>query len=68
MAPVVVRPYTGSWHTGVDFYKDWRKQWYQAAPLPEWARQVHSWYQLHINSPEDELRVKYRDLVQYGRD
>ena len=68
LAPVVVRPYTGSWHAGVDFYKDWRKEWYQAPPLPEWARQVHAWQQLHINSPEDELRVKYRDLVQYGRD
>ena len=68
LKPIVVRPYTGTWHAGVDFYKQWRKTWYEAPPLPAWARQVHSWQQIHINSPEDELRVRYRDLVQYGQD
>jgi hypothetical protein len=70
--PIVVQPYTGSWHHGADCYKTWRKTWpasgYDSHKLPDWARQVHSWQQIHLNSPEDELQVKYRDLVQYGRD
>jgi len=68
LKPIVVRPYCGTWHAGIDFYKKWRETWYKPPSLPTWAREVHSWQQLHVNSPEDELRVQYRDLVQYGKD
>ena len=66
--PIVVKPYVGSWHHGADVYKAWRKTWFVPPKLPPWASHVHSWQQIHINSPEDELRVPYRDLVQYGKD
>ena len=68
--PVVLQPYQGSWHQGVDCYKAWRKTWHpgRAEGMPHWINRVHSWQQIHINSPEDDLRVKYRDLVQYGLD
>jgi hypothetical protein len=36
--------------------------------VPAWAADVHSWQQIHINSPEDELRCRYTDLVKYGED
>ena len=26
---------------------------------PAWAREPHAWQQIHINSPEDELRVRF---------
>ena len=68
LKPIVVQPYSGTWHAGVDCYKKWRETWYKPPPLPTWAQEVHSWQQIHINSPEDELRVPYRDLVQYGKD
>jgi len=65
---VVLQPYVGTWHRGADCYKTWRKTWYSPPPTPDWAREVHSWHQIHINSPEDELRCPYKDLVQYGKD
>ena len=35
---------------------------------PTWAANPHSWQQIHINSPEDELRMRFEDLVEIGRD
>lgn len=67
--PVVLQTYKGTWHKGVDCYKRWRKTWFRPPPgKPEWVNRVHAWQQIHINSPEDELRCRYADLVQYGRD
>ncbi len=66
--PVVLRPYAGTWHQGADCYRQWRKTWYRQPPAPAWARDVFSWHQIHINSPEDELRFQYKDLVRYGAD
>lgn len=67
--PIVMQPYQGTWHKGVDCYKRWRKTWFQPPPgKPVWTNRVHAWQQIHINSPEDELRCRYADLVRYGRD
>jgi len=66
--PVVLQPYAGTWHKGADCYKKWRKTWFTAPAKPTWVTKVHAWQQIHINSPEGELRCRYTDLVQYGRD
>ena len=66
LSPIVLNPYKGSWQYGVDNYKAWRKTWFKYPNTPQWAKEVHSWQQLHINSPEDELRCQYKDLVKYG--
>lgn len=68
LSPIVFKPYTGSWQYGVDVYKKWRKTWFHSPQTPQWAQEVHSWQQVHINSPEDELRCQYKDLVKYGED
>jgi Domain of unknown function (DUF6259) len=68
LAPIVVSPYAGQWTRGVDRYKEWRKTWHRPPQTPDWARDIHAWQQLHINSPEDELRCRYADLVRYGED
>ena len=65
---VVLKPYVGSWHSGADCYKDWSSKNLSYARPPSWAEKVHAWQQIHINSPEDELRCKYKDLVKYGED
>lgn len=68
LSPIVLNTYSGTWHKGADCYKAWRKTWFKPCPAPEWSKRVHSWHQIHINSPEDELRCRYTDLVKYGRE
>ena len=40
-----------------DIYKTWRNTWIKQAQPPAWASEPHAWQQIHINSPEDELRA-----------
>lgn len=66
LAPIILRCYDGDWHAGVDLYKQWRATWFKPPHLPDWVTQVHSWQQLQINSPEEEFRVPYTNLLSYG--
>lgn len=66
LAPVVIRPYSGDWHTGLDIYRDWRRTWFATPMIPEWARDVHSWLQLQVNGADRDYTIPYRDLVKYG--
>jgi hypothetical protein len=68
LVPVVLRAYKGDWHAGVDCYKEWRKTWFKEPHLPEWAKEVHSWTMLRMNTPEQDYGVHYTNLVQYGRE
>lgn len=61
--------YEGGWQKGADLYIAWRDGvWTDKPDLPAWAREPHAWQQLHINSPEDELRMRYADLPEIGRE
>jgi len=68
LVPVVMKCYTGDWHAGVDLYKQWRNTWFKPPHTPAWINDVHSWFQLQISSPEQDYRVKYKDIVQYGKE
>lgn len=68
LTPVAVEPYQGGWQQGVDIYTAWRNQWMKLPPLPAWAQEPHAWQQIHINSPEDELRIRFTDLIEIGKD
>jgi hypothetical protein len=68
LAPVVLRGYGGDWHAGVEAYKQWRAAWFKPARFPAWVEDVNSWQQLQINSPEQEYRVPYTHLIQYGEE
>lgn len=67
LAPVAMQFYNGDWHSGVDLYKTWRATWYKQPHLPAWIQDVHSWQQLQINSPEQDFRVPYTNLISYGQ-
>jgi hypothetical protein len=68
LTPVALEAYQGGWQAGVDIYKAWRDTWMKPPALPAWAREPHSWQQIHINSPEDELRVPFTELVHIGEE
>jgi hypothetical protein len=68
LAPVVLRPYPGDWHAGVDIYKQWRATWYKQARLPAWATDIHSWTEIQVNSPEEEYRIPYNQLAALGEE
>lgn len=65
---VALEAYRGTWHAGADLYKRWRASWLVEAIQPAWIRDPNAWQQVHLNSPEDELRIRYVDLVSFGED
>ncbi len=67
LSPIVFSPYKGSWHKGWDEYKKWFATWHKNPKLPAWANEVHSWFQLQMNSPEEEYRIKYKQLPEYAQ-
>lgn len=68
LAPVVLRGYNGDWHAGVDCYKEWRATWFKQPHLPPWIQDVNAWQQIQIDSPEQDYRVAYSHLVEYGQE
>lgn len=68
LAPVVLRGYQGDWHAGADCYREWRKTWFKEPHLPDWAKEVHSWTMLRMNTTEQDYGVPYTNFVQFGRE
>lgn len=68
LLPFVMDAYKGDWSTGVQCYMKLSETWNELPPSPAWSKDPHSWLQIHLNSPEDELRIKFRDLVKYGEE
>ena len=68
LAPVALCLYQGDWQDGANIFTTWRESWQPKSVLPDWVRDVHAWQQIHINSPEDELRIRFTDLVEVGRE
>lgn len=68
LVPVVMRGYKGDWHAGVDCYREWRNTWFKEPHLPAWAKEVHSWTMLRMNTTEQDYGVPYTNFVQYGRE
>jgi hypothetical protein len=66
LAPVVMRPYSGDWHVGLDIYSEWRRTWFGNPHIPAWVKDVNSWLQLQIDGAEQDYSIKYKDLVRYG--
>ena len=62
LTPIMIEPYQGTWHKGVDIYRKWRDSWSNPAKAPAWATEPHCWQQIQMNSPEDELRLRFTDL------
>lgn len=68
LMPVVLRCYEGDWHAGADLYKQWRATWFEPPHLPDWVKDVNSWQQIRLNSPEQDYLVPFTNLLEYGRE
>ncbi len=66
LAPIALECYDGDWHAGVDIYKKWRTSWFKEPSIPAWIKQVNSWQQLQIDSPVQDHRVPYTNLIFYA--
>ncbi len=73
LTPVALEAFTGGWQKGVDCYGRRRAAFSPTAEAPRWMKEPHAWLQLHVNSPEDELRMRFTELprvaeecVKYG--
>ncbi|HHU77725.1 MAG: DUF6259 domain-containing protein [Caldicoprobacterales bacterium] len=70
LTPVHIEAYKGDWKKGVDVYRRQRDnlwQWKKPAAA-KWVKRPHSWLQLHINSPEDELRMRFTELPKVAEE
>lgn len=69
LLPFFMEAYQGNWNTGASCYTKVSKAWNKyPETVPEWARKPHSWLQIQINSPEDELRMKFKDFPKIGEE
>ena len=69
LLPFGIEAYKGSWNTGTACYTKLSKSWNKLPDdIPGWAKDPHAWLQIHINAPDDELRVRYTDLPKIGED
>ncbi len=68
LVPIVMRGYKGDWHAGVDVYREWRDTWFKKPHLPDWAKEVHSWTMLRMNTPEEDYTISYKKFVEYGEE
>ncbi len=65
---VSLEGFVGGWQQGCDIYKRWAKDNLTPAVQPKWSANPHSWLQIHVNSPVDDLRVKFSDLPKYAKE
>ncbi len=68
LVPIVIQPYQGSWHKGVDKYRSWRTSWFTRPPTPAWVTAPHAWQQVQLNCAEDSLRYNYAELIEIGKE
>lgn len=68
LLPFAMEAYRGDWSVGAACYTKVSRTWNRLPVLPEWARNPHSWLQVHINSPEDELRMRFTELPKIGEE
>lgn len=67
LTPIAIEGYRGGWQQGADIYRSWREGRLPAPPRPSWVDEPHTWQQIQMNSPEEEYRFSFPELVDVGR-
>ena len=68
LTPLVIAPYRGGWGEGLASYQTWRAGPVHRRAPPAWADDIHSWQQIRMNSSEDRVLFRYRDLATLAAD
>lgn len=61
-APVVVRPYTGTWHQAAMRYRRWADTWFAPVERPAWVRDATGWQLVILKQQNGEIHWPYTDL------
>lgn len=62
LAPLVVRPYVGSWHEAALRYRAWADTWFQPVEPPAWLRDTSGWQLVILKQQNGEIHWPYTDL------
>ena len=68
LTPIVWQAYRGGTNDGVKAYRAWRDGLETPHKRPDWICEPHSWLQIQMNSPVDDLRYRFTDLPRIAAD
>lgn len=61
-APVVIRPYAGTWHEAATRYRNFAETWYSPVPRPAWVSDIGGWQLVILKQQNGEIHWPYTDL------
>ncbi len=70
-APVVVRPYAGTWHNAAARYRRWADAWFEPIEPPAWIRDASGWQLVILKQQNGEIHWPYTDfdkLIRLGQE
>ncbi|MBN2451115.1 MAG: hypothetical protein JXR77_12045 [Lentisphaeria bacterium] len=70
-APILLRPYAGTWHEAARRYRHWADTWYRPIPRPSWVRETGGWQLVILKQQNGEIHWPYTDigaLVELGKE
>lgn len=68
LSPIVVHPYDGDWHAGLDVYKQWRATWFGTPKTPRLGFGRPFLAATPDRWRRTGYRVPYREIVRYGEE
>lgn len=60
--PLMIYPYSGTWHAGADFYRSWFDTSMVLQQVPQWARNSAGWMLTIMKQQNEEIMWNYDDL------
>lgn len=65
--PQIIMPYSGTWHKGADFYRNWYNTATPLQDVPVWAQNSSGWMLTILKQQNDEIMWNYNDLAELNR-
>jgi hypothetical protein len=64
LPPVMVFPYSGSWHVAAHYYRAWSDSATPLGPVPDWARGASGWLLCILKQQNGEVMWDYPSLAK----